>query len=183
MTGLTIKELGMKIREKRKEVGMSQEVLASFLGVTKSTISKYELGLREPSFEQLQRISDAVGLGPFALVPESMQTAFLDGFNTLLHTDRYHNAATTEDAEDAEVDALDIFMYFNALDAFGQKRVIAYAQALAGYQPAEDDPPPHAIDLAIIALCNLNEEGQQKAVERVEELTEIPKYKKETPQD
>ena len=33
------------------------------------------------------------------------------------------------------------------------------------------------------ALADLNAEGQQKAVERVEELTEIPKYKKEPPQD
>ena len=33
----------------------------------------------------------------------------------------------------------------------------------------------------ISAFDLLNEEGQQKAVERVEELTEIPKYKKETP--
>lgn len=30
-----------------------------------------------------------------------------------------------------------------------------------------------------IALDKLNEEGQQKAVERVEELTEIPRYQKE----
>ena len=29
----------------------------------------------------------------------------------------------------------------------------------------------------------LNDEGQSKAVERVEELTEIPKYKKEPPQE
>ncbi|MBQ8881515.1 MAG: helix-turn-helix transcriptional regulator [Oscillospiraceae bacterium] len=33
------------------------------------------------------------------------------------------------------------------------------------------------------AFSQLNDEGQQKAVERVEELTEIPKYKKEPPQD
>lgn len=33
------------------------------------------------------------------------------------------------------------------------------------------------------AYALLNEEGQQKAVERVEELTEIPKYQKETPPD
>lgn len=33
----------------------------------------------------------------------------------------------------------------------------------------------------ISAFSQLNEEGQQKAVERVEELTEIPKYQKETP--
>ena len=33
----------------------------------------------------------------------------------------------------------------------------------------------------VAAFSLLNEEGQQKAVERVEELTEIPKYQKETP--
>lgn len=33
------------------------------------------------------------------------------------------------------------------------------------------------------AFALLNNEGQQKAVERVEELTEIPKYQKDTPQD
>lgn len=33
------------------------------------------------------------------------------------------------------------------------------------------------------AFDQLNDEGQQKALERVEELTEIPKYKKEQPQD
>ena len=34
----------------------------------------------------------------------------------------------------------------------------------------------------VYLLAQLNEEVQQKAVERVEELTEIPKYQKETPQ-
>lgn len=33
------------------------------------------------------------------------------------------------------------------------------------------------------AFDQLNEEGQTKAVERVEELTEIPKYQKKPPQD
>jgi len=33
------------------------------------------------------------------------------------------------------------------------------------------------------AFDQLNDEGQQKALERVEELTEIPKYQKEPPQD
>ena len=33
------------------------------------------------------------------------------------------------------------------------------------------------------AFDQLNDEGQQKALERVEELTEIPKYQKELPQD
>lgn len=33
------------------------------------------------------------------------------------------------------------------------------------------------------ALDKLNAEGQQKAVERVEELTDIPKYQRQSPQD
>lgn len=35
----------------------------------------------------------------------------------------------------------------------------------------------------LTAFDQLNDEGQSKAVERVEELTEIPKYKKDPPQD
>ena len=35
----------------------------------------------------------------------------------------------------------------------------------------------------LTAFSQLNEEGQAKAVERVEELTEIPKYQKKPPQD
>lgn len=37
--------------------------------------------------------------------------------------------------------------------------------------------------LVLAAMDQLNAAGQQKAVERVEELTEIPKYQKEPPQD
>ena len=35
----------------------------------------------------------------------------------------------------------------------------------------------------LTAFSQLNPDGQNKAIERVEELTEIPKYKKEPPQD
>ena len=40
--------------------------------------------------------------------------------------------------------------------------------------------PKERID---VALDQLNADGQQKAVERVEELTEIPKYQREKPQN
>ena len=66
MEGLTTKELGTKIRDARKKCGMSQEKLAGILGVTKSTISKYELGHREPSLDQLITIAEALSLAPFA---------------------------------------------------------------------------------------------------------------------
>ncbi len=178
MEGLSMKDLGNKIREKRKEKGMSQEKLASILGVTKSTISKYELGLREPGLDQLFKIADALSLGPFALIPENMQNAFFAGYNKLLHTNRYHNAQTDEEAEAAEDDTFDLLQYFNELDEHGQKRAIACARALTGRAPVIDIVPPDPIECAVTAMCKLNPEGQSKAVERVEELTEIPKYKK-----
>lgn len=42
--------------------------------------------------------------------------------------------------------------------------------------------PGHA-KILVDAFDQLNEDGQLKAIERVEELTEIPKYKKNPPQD
>lgn len=44
----------------------------------------------------------------------------------------------------------------------------------------EDEPDKEPIKkLLLYAFDQLNDDGQQKAVERVEELTEIPKYQKE----
>lgn len=47
----------------------------------------------------------------------------------------------------------------------------------------EDTYLPGCTKVLVNAFNLLNEEGQQKAIERVEELTEIPKYKKEPPQE
>lgn len=47
-----------------------------------------------------------------------------------------------------------------------------------------DEPAQDPIKHRLLAVFDqLNDEGQTKAVERVEELTEIPKYKKDPPQD
>lgn len=54
--------IGKRIRTARQKVGMSQEELAQLIGVTKSTISKYEKGAREPRYDQLQRIADTLNV-------------------------------------------------------------------------------------------------------------------------
>ena len=45
--------LGFRLRELRKKMGLSQSELGKILGVTKSSISGYEKGLRVPSMEVL----------------------------------------------------------------------------------------------------------------------------------
>lgn len=75
---LFMKHLGNKIREKRKEKGVSQEELASVLGITKASISKYELGIREPSFRQMIKIANAMSIDPLSLVKEILSTPAVD---------------------------------------------------------------------------------------------------------
>lgn len=58
------------------------------------------------------------------------------------------------------------------------------AEIKAGAWAAYQDHAATITERPIIdAFRKLNDEGQQKAIERVEELTEIPKYQKEPPQD
>lgn len=48
-------DFGKKLKMLRKENGMTQQELAASLGVTKSTVSYYELGERSPSPEILAK--------------------------------------------------------------------------------------------------------------------------------
>lgn len=75
---LYMKNLGNKIHEKRKEKGMSQEELANILGITKASISKYELGIREPSFSQMIKIANAMSIAPLSWVKEILPAPAVD---------------------------------------------------------------------------------------------------------
>lgn len=121
--------LGEAIRLARLKSGMTQEELASRLNTTKSAISKYELGKREPNLAQLSKIANALSVTVSDLVDR-------DYWSTLSDTERKAAFAANP-----------------------------YKELLNGF------------------FDQLNEEGQAKAVERVEELTEIPKYQKKPPQD
>ena len=55
--GEEIMDLGNKILKLRKEKGYSQEDLAEKLGVTRQTISNWELGSTQPNPEQLKGLS------------------------------------------------------------------------------------------------------------------------------
>lgn len=51
-----------RIRERRKELEMSQESLANRLGVTKGTVSQWEQGRTTPSGENLYNLARALGV-------------------------------------------------------------------------------------------------------------------------
>lgn len=51
----------MRLRELRKQLGISQAKLGKFCGLTKSTISYYENGKREPDLKTLKALAAAFG--------------------------------------------------------------------------------------------------------------------------
>ena len=46
-----------KLKELRKEKGLSQKEIANFIGVSVSAYSNYEQGIREPSYDILIKIA------------------------------------------------------------------------------------------------------------------------------
>ena len=53
------KELGNRLKQARKEKGLSQEELANLIGLKVGTVSKYEQGDRTPGIGKLQLIANA----------------------------------------------------------------------------------------------------------------------------
>ncbi|WP_382549266.1 helix-turn-helix domain-containing protein [Streptomyces sp. NPDC057131] len=64
------KEIGRKIYHQRKAINMSSTTLASLSGVSQSSISKIENGVQTATFSTVLRISNALGVSLYDLVPE-----------------------------------------------------------------------------------------------------------------
>jgi transcriptional regulator with XRE-family HTH domain len=58
----TSKEIGEKIKRRRRELGISQEQLAEILGVTYQQVQRYENGTNKLNVENIQAVSDALSV-------------------------------------------------------------------------------------------------------------------------
>lgn len=63
--------IGHKLKTLRKGRKLTQEKAAELLGITRATVSNYEVGRRSPHITELKRIADfyGVGLDYFGIVP------------------------------------------------------------------------------------------------------------------
>lgn len=62
----------LKLKERRQKAGLSQEELASRIGVEKSTISKWEKGTTSPTIDRLQHVADVLGCDLVELLIDSV---------------------------------------------------------------------------------------------------------------
>lgn len=63
--------IGQKLKTLRKGRKLTQQEAADKLGITRATVSNYEVGRRQPHISELKRIADfyGVGLDYFGVVP------------------------------------------------------------------------------------------------------------------
>ncbi|EBR9320206.1 transcriptional regulator [Salmonella enterica subsp. enterica serovar Panama] len=59
-TGSITKELGRRVRERRLEMGLSQEAFADKCGIDRTYISGIERGIRNPTLVVLYAISEGL---------------------------------------------------------------------------------------------------------------------------
>lgn len=70
--------IGKQIKKARNAKKLTQKQLASMLGVATGTIQQYELGKRQPRYEQLQAIADVLQVDIIDLFDPLIQSTFKD---------------------------------------------------------------------------------------------------------
>lgn len=58
---------GRRLRTQREAAGLSQTALAEAVGITQSTVARYEAGIRQVPADMCERIATAVGSTPEVL--------------------------------------------------------------------------------------------------------------------
>ena len=152
--------VGKSIKNARKKSGLTQKELAAKLGLATGTIQQYELGKRQPRLDQLRKIADALNVNWTDLVQEEYQ-----GKIVVDHMKRViSNLSNSADKSVSEAEKLieDSKLKTDA--------IVSLIQLNLQQQTAEK---------LLDALLLLNDDGREKAIERVEELTEIPKYQRQ----
>lgn len=145
---------GQRIKAARKRAGLTQKELGSRLGVSYQTVAQWENDLRSPKQETLQRIATALACDfYFLLFGEQVCSEERSVFAAMqiLNTNDFQMQRAAELA-------------------------VHYSESehrAWGYTFSKEE-------LQLISFFTLlNEQGQQKAIERVEELTEVPKYQRQ----
>lgn len=152
-------DYGSLIKEAREKAGLTQEQLGNAIGVTGVTIMRYEKGQRNPSSKVIGKIASVLGTDFAISVIEEV------GHSVSKALDRKGKADEELNARHEQI----IMAWRAAEDKEGRK--LSFDEVMAHYKV--DIATQQRIDAAI---HKLNMEGRRIAAERLEELTEIPKY-------
>lgn len=193
---MSIMTAGQRMKEKRKELGLSAEFIADKLGVSPATIYRYEKGdIEKIPGNILEQISKILKTTPAYLMGWEPDDASrirmareVSGFTQKKLAQQIGVSVATLDAWErgyakprkADFDALAAALDMSPYSLYDWDTA---NDALASYMnDMVADHGPHIFDL-LNHFDQLNDLGQTTAVQRVAELTEIDKYKAESIDD
>ena len=114
--------VGRLLRERRLELGMSQERLGTLLGVTYQQIQKYERGTNRIGSSRLQELCDILGVRASYFFDERVPAGLAEAASS------YEHAGTMPVGKDGR----DLLAAFEAIeDAQVRKRLVDLTRALA----------------------------------------------------
>ena len=197
------KSIGDAIKERRILSNLTQSELASRLGVSPQIISQYERGIKKPKIETVAKIANALNVDMLYFYSQSgieriepilcrEYAAINELALTVVIKENHlkHDGVTiTPDVRkelitDAAPHFARKFLISPKLITNDYQKAVAAIEHLYSEIQSEfvhtfiDDYAKQLND----AFGKLNEEGQKIAIERIEELTEIPKYQYKDPE-
>lgn len=154
--------IGERIRERRKELRMTQKQLADKLGVKYQTVQAWELNSRNPKLETVEKLASALGVSSGWLVygdEDSSQRVLFDALGNLSQEMKQSLESGTVSSSLANGG---LAKRLNEI-----QDLIEYDLQIAGYYK-------------LLRLYDrLNKEGRHVALERLEELTQLPKFRRQ----
>ena len=145
--------IGPAIKEARKKANLTQAQLAGKCDLATITIRQYENGSRAPDIDTIVKIANELG------IPASTLIEGKTGNVTFDTPDEFHRAWSVLGQQNTKTGEIKTTYYEDG--SFANEVVRTNLQRVYS------------------AFHKLNDDGQQEAAKRVEELTLIPAYKKE----
>ena len=135
-------QIGQRIKEIRKQKGLTQKQLADKLAVSYTVISQYERGIRNPKVTTLEKIAIALDVSPSVLIfgeTNPLAYALLNGsdeiVNAVTHGLPIHNQTGRDIVEGIKNDLAqlreDNKQKYDSLNVAGQEKANGYITALA----------------------------------------------------
>ena len=185
-------KIGSKIKKARISKGIRQNDMAEKLELSVSTYSNYENNYREPKLDIVEKICSILDMTIDELMDFPINGTESCSANPL-HYDQSYSYASSEELdkrfeqqEKQEEEAAKRAPKFVTYDENGNEIKDGKVPKFTGgpsMSIAEAIAEAEAIELERLqaAYKRLNRKGKAKAVERVEELTEVSRYTKEDP--
>lgn len=161
---------GKRIKEARKEAGLTQQELAERLGISSVNISQFENDKRNPKFETLSKIASAIGISIYELI--DLQEVNSDDYIQLIEIDEKIKELNIS------IPAWRAQGHYE-IAAEEEKKRSALLKKRYFIENTLDKESKNAIEKISDIMPVLNDNGKREAVKRIEELSRLSEYRKE----